>query len=248
MNKQAFTFFLSTSSRSYRRRGNLRVVTKRSYQRQGSLAQALDIVGERWTLLLVQELLVGPQRFKDLLEALSGIGSKLLALRLRTLESAGVITRRTLPPPAGSTVYELTELGSHLRDTVVALYQWGSDFAVGQRAEERSETSIRGGLFGIQHVLFRPDRAVGVHDTYEFRVDGEVFHLEVDGQRAQTRLGPANHPDAVFTMDTNSFWALDYARAAITGDHEAAMRACHVLGLPQALDTERDSPRAVVGS
>lgn len=216
-------------------------MAKRSYQHQCSLGQALDIVGERWTLLLVHELLVGPQRFKDLFGALPAMGSRLLAVRLRTLEDAGVVRRRVLPPPAGSTVYELTELGQQLRPAVVALYRWGADLAEGQSAEDQPDegshpdrharASIRCGLFGIQNVLFQPDRALGVHDTYEFRVDDEVFHLEVSDGRATVRLGPAHHADAVFSMDADTFWALDYARASIAGDPAAARRALEVLGL-----------------
>jgi len=213
-------------------------VARRSYPHPCSLAQALDIVGERWTLLLVHELLVGPQRFKDLLDALAAMGPKLLAQRLRTLEDEGVVARRVLPPPAGSTVYELTPLGQQLRSAVVALYRWGVELTTGSTgdggavspAEARAGTPLRCGIFDLQHVNFRPDRAAGVHDTYEFRVDGEVFHIEVADGRVTSRLGPAPAPDATFTMDAGTFLADDYEEAAVTGDPEAARRALEVLG------------------
>ena len=86
-------------------------MSKRSYNQYCAVARALDIVGERWTLLIVRELLTGPKRFKDLLEGLPGIGTNLLTGRLKDLEGYGVVHRVTLPPPAASKVYELTELG-----------------------------------------------------------------------------------------------------------------------------------------
>src|SRR5260370_8111330 len=79
---------------------------RRSYRQWCAVARALDYVGERWTLLLVRELMVGPKRFKDLLEGLPGIGTNLLTDRLKDLEQAGIVSRRGLPPPAGATVYQ----------------------------------------------------------------------------------------------------------------------------------------------
>src|SRR5438270_4362488 len=98
---------------------------KRSYGQFEGLANALDAIGERWTLLLVRELLLGPRRYKDLLEGLPGIGTNLLARRLKELQGAGVIEKRTLPAPAGSSVYELTERGRGLEPALVALAGWG---------------------------------------------------------------------------------------------------------------------------
>src|SRR5712691_3728539 len=99
--------------------------TRRSYNQYCALARALDVVGERWTLLLVRELLLGPRRYKDLLDGLPGIGTNLLADRLKHLEDAGMIRRVVLPPPAGSAVYELTELGRRLEPAVFELGRWG---------------------------------------------------------------------------------------------------------------------------
>src|SRR5215208_1271548 len=99
---------------------------KRSYGQYCTVARALDVVGERWTLLLVRELSTGPKRFKDLLEGLPGIGTNLLASRLKMLEGEGIVRRATLPPPAGSSVYELTGLGRELEPVIVALSRWGA--------------------------------------------------------------------------------------------------------------------------
>src|SRR5712692_11476763 len=84
---------------------------RRSYDQYCAVARGLDVIGDRWTLLLVRDLLLGPKRYKDLLAGLPGIGTNLLADRLHELEGAGLIERTVLPPPAGSTVYQLTEAG-----------------------------------------------------------------------------------------------------------------------------------------
>jgi DNA-binding HxlR family transcriptional regulator len=104
----------------------LKMGEKRSYGQYCTVARALDVVGERWTLLLVRELSTGPKRFKDLLGGLPGIGTNLLTNRLKTLEGEGIVRRATLPPPAGSNVYELTELGRSLEPVIVALSRWGA--------------------------------------------------------------------------------------------------------------------------
>lgn len=101
-------------------------MANRTYRQYCFLAQAPDLVGERWTLLVVRELLLGPRRFKDLLQGLPGIGTNLLSARLKELEASGIVRRATLPPPAGSSVYELTDYGQGLWPAVVELTRWGS--------------------------------------------------------------------------------------------------------------------------
>ena len=98
---------------------------KRSYNQYCGVAKALDIIGERWTLLIVRDLLIGPKKFKDLLDCLPGIGTNLLSSRLKELEQNGIIKKDTLPPPAGSSVYILTERGKALEDTLTSLVKWG---------------------------------------------------------------------------------------------------------------------------
>jgi DNA-binding HxlR family transcriptional regulator len=98
----------------------------RSYSQYCPVAHALDVVGERWSLLVVRELQEGPLRYSDLLGRLDGCATNVLASRLRELEQAGVVTRETLPPPAGSTVYTLTPSGEALRPVLTALALWGA--------------------------------------------------------------------------------------------------------------------------
>ena len=105
-------------------------VAKRSYDRPDcGLAVALDLLGERWTLLIIRELMLGPQRYTDLSDGLTGLSTNLLAGRLRHLEDVGVVQRRELPPPAACTVYELTAIGRELEPLVIQLAQWGAKFA-----------------------------------------------------------------------------------------------------------------------
>src|SRR4051794_28425059 len=102
------------------------MATKRTYGDRCGIARALDMVGERWALLVVRELLLGPKRFTDLRAGLPHVSPDVLAQRLRELEDAEVVTRRTLDPPAGSRVYELTPRGRELEPVVLALGRWGS--------------------------------------------------------------------------------------------------------------------------
>jgi len=103
-------------------------MNNRSYNQFCALASALDVVGDRWTMLIIRELLAGPRRFKDLLEGLPDISTNLLAERLKSLERQGILCRRLLPPPAGSTVYELLPVGWALKEAVLELGKWGSQF------------------------------------------------------------------------------------------------------------------------
>src|SRR6266542_1496523 len=112
-------------------------MSRRSYDQYCALARALDVIGERWTLLVVRELLLGPKRYKDLLDGLPGIGTNLLAQRLRELEENGLVRRRRLPAPAGVAVYELTEAGRALEDSVLALGRWGAAFLGVPRTTDR---------------------------------------------------------------------------------------------------------------
>src|SRR5262249_21409134 len=108
----------------------------RRYEEFCAVATALDVVGERWTLLVIRELLTGPKRYSDLREGLPGIASNLLATRLRTLEQRGLVARRRLPPPAASTIYELTDVGRRLEPVLLDLARWGSSWMTTPTADE----------------------------------------------------------------------------------------------------------------
>lgn len=148
----------------------------RSYGQHCGLARALDRVGERWTLLIVRELLLGPARYTDLRAALPGMASNLLADRLRALEAQGLVARRDLPPPAASTVYELTELGRGLDEAVQALVRWGGHFM----ADAPADDVLRPAWLALAvRALTRPPDPRGLPLRLRLEVDGEAFLLEV---------------------------------------------------------------------
>jgi DNA-binding HxlR family transcriptional regulator len=184
-------------------------MSKRSYKQYCAVARALDVVGERWTLLLVRELLTGPKRFKDLLEGLSGIGTNLLAARLKDLEEKGVVRRSVLPPPAGSKVYELTDLGRALEPVMTALCVWGLNLLDVPDGEEDARPAWAA-------VALRSSLLPGLEgregETYEFRIDDEVFHLRVKGGEIEAVEGAVEDPDLVVTGDTHTFLALAAGR------------------------------------
>ena len=178
---------------------------RRSYDQYCTVARALDVVGERWTLLLVRELSTGPKRFKDLLEGLPGIGTNLLAARLKALEGEGIVRRATLPPPAGSNVYELTGLGRGLEPVIVALSRWGAQLL----GAPREEDDLRPGWAAVAMRSAVESGAIsGSLAVYEFRIDGEVFHLRVGDGEAEARQGPASDADLVLIGDAETFLAL----------------------------------------
>src|SRR5947209_20582039 len=135
----------------------------RSYDQYCAIARGLDVIGDRWTLLLVRDLLLGPKRYKDLLSGLPGIGTNLLADRLRELEGAGLIERTILPPHAGSTVYQLTEAGQALEPSAVALRRWGARFMGPPR---KTDVLVPRAYFVAMRGVFNPQAAAGLTETY----------------------------------------------------------------------------------
>lgn len=215
---------------------------KRTYGQFEGLAQALDVVGERWTLLMVRDLLVGPQRYKDLLDGLPSIGTNLLARRLKELQEAGIIVKRTLPAPAGSVVYELTERGRALEPALIALARWG--MAAMPPTGPRPTDILRPG-WGVMafKTTFDPAAAAGVHGTYQFEVQGDVFHLRVDDGVLVAAQGPATAPDLVYTCDVETLMAIGarqvspteavaQGRATMQGSPGAAAQVVEMFGFP----------------
>ncbi|MGK5730239.1 winged helix-turn-helix transcriptional regulator [Streptomyces sp. URMC 124] len=210
----------------------------RSYDQFCPAARALDVIGGRWTLLIVRELLLGPRRYTDLVAGLPGIGPNVLAERLRELREAGVVSRSQLPPPAASAVYELTALGEAMRPVVDELTRWGLRFLGAPRPGERIRLSW---LLGCVRAGFRPELARGLHETYEFRVDGEVFHLRVDDGTLDVRHGSAGEAACVVSTDLATFMAvgarllavedaLERGIARLEGGLDAVARAVAILG------------------
>ena len=194
----------------------------RTYGQFCAAARALDVVGERWTLLVVRELLLGPRRFTDLLAALPGLGTSLLASRLKQLEAAGVIRREQLPPPAGSWVYQITDAGLGVGLVVKALADWGARLLDTPGPEE----TVRADWLALHLAVSAPAEAVaGVRETYQVHIGDEVLHIVLTGTGAQARSGPApGDPDLVIRTGQAAFIELSLGRTGLA-DLVAARRA-----------------------
>ena len=163
----------------------------KAYGQYCPVARALDVVGERWTLLIVRDLLMGPKRYTDLRRGLPGIATDLLTARVRALEEAGFVRRRELPRPAPATVYELTERGHGLGRVVLALGQVGlAELGSPRRGEDILAERIVLGL----RISFRRDRFPDLDETYELTIDEDPYTVEVRNGSVETGLGPAEDP------------------------------------------------------
>jgi DNA-binding HxlR family transcriptional regulator len=167
-------------------------VSSRTYGQYCGLARALEILGERWGLLIVRDLLVAPKRFTDLQRGLPGIPTSVLAARLKELEGAGVVRRRVLPRPEGSIVYELTAYGWELEDVLVRFGRWGAKSLGEPRADEIITTDS---MVVALRSTFRPEAAQGVHATYELRLGEIVVNARVDEGKVEVRPGPVADAD-----------------------------------------------------
>jgi DNA-binding HxlR family transcriptional regulator len=179
-------------------------VTKR-FDQYCPMAHALSLVGDRWSLLIVRELMKGPKRYTDLVDGLPGIGTNILAARLRDLAEAEVVQRRKLPPPAASTVYELTEYGAGLEEVMYALARWGARSLGPPGPDDELYPDWGVNAFCA---LFDPEAARGLTETYVIRVDGDTFTLRLENGRMHAEAGAAPSPDLDVAFDMPTFFAL----------------------------------------
>jgi DNA-binding HxlR family transcriptional regulator len=177
--------------------------TSRSYGDACGIARALDVVGERWALLVVRELLLGPQRFSGLRRALAGASSNMIADRLRELEGHGVIQRRKLAPPAGSWVYELTGWGRELEPVVLALGGWALRVPLPPEPVTLSASSVLLFLRGAAH----PDPAAPPA-TYRLQLGDQVWSVRTAPGRVHVEPGDPASPDASIRTDPKTLNAL----------------------------------------
>lgn len=211
---------------------------RRNYGQYCGLAAALDVLGERWTLLVVRELLTGPCRYNEMLANLPGIGTNLLADRLKFLAEQEVIVQR---PQDGTKTrtYELTDKGESLRPAVLALARWGLGVLEAPEAEEFVRP--RWGVLAVEAMI--DSGRAGPDEQYEFRLDDEVFHVSVaDGAvRVQHGIAP-DTPALVVRTDAVTFVEIGAGRlnpleATLTrrvvmeGDPDAVLRCSRLLGL-----------------
>jgi DNA-binding HxlR family transcriptional regulator len=211
----------------------------RKFDQYCPVAHALSLVGERWSLLIVRELLHGPKRYTDLANGLPGIGTNILAARLRDLEGCGVVTRRTLPPPAASTVYELTEYGAELREALYALARWGARTLGPPTSDD--DLYPDWGLNALP-ALFDAEQARGLTEAYTLVIDGDAFTARIDNGALTAGLGAVDDAAVVVETDMETFFALATGelaprdavaagRAHVTGDRKALDRCFRVLSL-----------------
>ncbi|MGW0862007.1 winged helix-turn-helix transcriptional regulator [Streptomyces sp. NPDC002611] len=168
---------------------------RRSYDQYCSAARALDLVGDRWTLLIVRELLAGPRRYTDLHADLPGVSTDVLASRLRDMERDGLATRRRLPPPGAASVYELTERGRELLPVLQALGEWGQ----ADLGERRPTDAVRAHWFALPLL-----RQLDGEGLVEVRLEEGHFHLHAGAEDGPVYGdGPApGEPDALLVLDT----------------------------------------------
>jgi DNA-binding HxlR family transcriptional regulator len=198
------------------------------------IARALDVVGERWSLLLVRELVLGPRRYRDLATGLPGIPSNVLAARLKDLQAAGVITRRTLPAPTDVTVYELTGAGQALQPALKELLDWGLRYGPLPSEDDTAQPG-----WALLSGAGRPS-ALPDGQTCELRIGPENFYLSSDAGKLTVRRGPAPDGDAVVTMSADTLYSLMTGQSTVTdavqhstvdGDPGIAHRALQPLAV-----------------
>jgi DNA-binding HxlR family transcriptional regulator len=197
----------------------------RTYGDQCGVARSLDVIGERWALLIVRELLLGPKRFNDLLAGLTGASPNVISQRLRELTAGGVIRQRDLGPPARVRVYELTDWGRELEPVVLHLGQWGIRAPLSE-----------GATWGLDSLLLAlqatADPAV-VNGRYELRVGSDVFTADGTSGTVRVRRGTADRPGATATTDADTLHALVLGKRTIAEAVESG--DLRLDGDPQAI-------------
>jgi DNA-binding HxlR family transcriptional regulator len=204
---------------------------KRAYGQFCPVAKALDLVGDRWTLLIARDLIMGPKRYTDLRTGLPGIATDLLAARLRALEAAGLIRRRELPPPAPATVYELTDGGWSLARVVEAIGRFGLPY-VGEPALDEDAPVERLVLALVPS--FRPEAVPGLEETYELELAGEAFQVTASAGAARVARGRAEN--AVLRLRTDPATLIGLLRGELTPSEAALAGKIAADGPDQALD------------
>ena len=169
----------------------------RSYRQYCAMAKALDVIGDRWSLLIVRELMLsGSSRYTDLLQGLPGIATNLLADRLKDLEEGGVIKRELAPPPVATTLFSLTPRGEGLRAVVSALGLWGGPLLM---AGPKKDDEFQSHWLALPITEFFPGKVGSAPVTIEVRTGDEPLVIETIDGRVRTRRGTAKEPDLVLT-------------------------------------------------
>jgi DNA-binding HxlR family transcriptional regulator len=204
---------------------------KRAYREYCAIARSLDVLGQRWTLLIVRDLFLGPQRYTDLQAGLPGIASDILTARLRALEEDGLVRRRELPPPAPATVYELTEGGRRLGPLIRALGEVGLTLL---DVPAPSQPINPGPVVMSLNLTFRANELPELTETYGLELDDRPFTVSVDRGTVTTERGAPAAPVATFRTDPRTLVRL--IRGDTSSQAAVADRVIEVDGERAALD------------
>lgn len=210
-------------------------MSQRSYGQACAVANFLDRLGDRWTLLIVRDLMIGPRRFKDLLAGLDGIGTNLLSQRLGQLREMAIVEKVALPD-IGHHAYQLTEKGRELEDVILQMQRWGMQNLQGDYVDKSHRPEL---LVVALRAAFQPQRAQSVQIEFELRIDDVTLHGKIDKGRLETGLGPAPNPGLVLITDSGTFNELAFSRTEIETARESGR--LQVLGSDSALKTFMDS-------
>ena len=216
-------------------------MTTRNYGQFCGLACALELIGERWALLVVRDLILGPKRFTDLRRTLPRIPTNVLAARLKELERSGIVHRRVLPRPSRSVVYELTAYGQELRDILLRLGAWGARSLGAPRPEDIVTVDS---LILALHATFQPEKARGFSASYELRVGDVVIHARIEDGRLEANRGHLPGADlvldagpalkALMAGEISPAAAIEERRVRIEGNPALLTRFAEMFHLPPA--------------
>jgi DNA-binding HxlR family transcriptional regulator/putative sterol carrier protein len=173
-------------------------MSTRTYGSYCGIARALELVGERWALLVVRDLILGPKRFTALRRGLPRIPTNVLSARLKELERAGIVCRRLLPLPLTGVVYELTDYGRELEDIVLRLGLWGAQSLGEPRPDDI--LTVDSVVLALR-ATFQPEAARGLRASYELRLGEIVVHARVDKGAVEVAEGPLPGADLVLETD-----------------------------------------------
>ncbi|MBF6341483.1 transcriptional regulator [Nocardia abscessus] len=222
---------------------------KRWYNDGCAVSHALDLIGDRWALPVVRELLLGPKRFTDLRSGLPGASPDMLSQRLRELRQAGVVRQHRLPPPAAAWVYELTEWGAELAPVVTQLGRWGGRSPLLRHDIHSSVDSLMLSL----RATFDPEAAAGAAMAVALRLGDDRFRVRIAGGAIRVERGDIDRPDVVLDTDSHTlddllYGGMDLESAVhagtvrVTGTHAVAQRFLDLFPLPDQVPavSERD--------
>ncbi|HKU67368.1 MAG TPA: helix-turn-helix domain-containing protein [Candidatus Baltobacteraceae bacterium] len=206
-------------------------MSTRTYGQFCGLARAVEIVGERWAMLIIRDLLVGPKRFGELQRGLPRIPTNILTSRLKALEAAGVVARRASSQPGGGVLYELTPLGLELEHAVLALGRWGAKNLLDQPRPDEIVTNDS--MVMALRTTFRPEAAKGTHVSYELRMGSVVIHARIHDGTIDAGAGPL--PDADLIVEAGPALKAVMARE-VTPKEALAQDLVRVTGDPALFD------------